>query len=366
MKTQIPIYIISLSRTPERRLHIQRQLDAFGLEYSFVDVDDIDKYQLESKTYRDRIAKSLGIDESVLEDKYNAVIYNVKTCYKKEEYEQRKNFFLGSLAVALSHIKIYDLMIKNDIDTACILEDDATLLPTFSEVLQTATKVEWDVLLLANLPTGVPKNLIQQNYIKCIRIFNKDLSFIIPKTRNYRIKSILKEYSFNPHLHPNQSKTVEKAIKEYDTICMARIKTRALHSRYLSWIKPERYMKYRALCYALKLCTFIPFYMSNRRYFRLLYTCYQIGAIPKKSSIDLITDHHCIAEPRQLPYSTAAYLVKQSTAIKWKRKVLAKNSLVIDRVPWELYKNEQVKLRLITPPCVTATYNYLVYSTRSK
>ena len=136
MKNQIPIYIISLSRTPERKLHIQRQLDAFGLEYSFVDVDDIDKYELESKTYRAQIAKSLGIDESVLEDKYTAVLDYVKTQYKKEEYEQQKNANLGQIAIILSHIKIYDLIIKNDIDTACILEDDATLLPTFPEVLQ--------------------------------------------------------------------------------------------------------------------------------------------------------------------------------------------------------------------------------------
>ena len=61
-----------------------------------------------------------------------------------------------------------------------------------------------------------------------------------------------------------------------------------------------------------------------------------------------------------------AYLVKQSAAIKWKRKVLAKNSQAIDQVPWKLYKNEQVKLRLITPPCATATYNYLVYSARCR
>ena len=59
-----------------------------------------------------------------------------------------------------------------------------------------------------------------------------------------------------------------------------------------------------------------------------------------------------------------AYLVKQSAVIKWKRKVLTKNPLAIDEIPWELYKNEQVKLRLITPPCTTVTYNYLIYSIR--
>ena len=56
MATRVPIYIISLKHTPERGLHIQRQLDIFGLEYEFVDVDDIDKYELKSKACRVRIA----------------------------------------------------------------------------------------------------------------------------------------------------------------------------------------------------------------------------------------------------------------------------------------------------------------------
>ena len=376
MKNQIPIYIISLSRTPERRLHIQRQLDASGLEYSFVDVDDIDKYELESKTYRDRIAKSLGIDKSVLEDKYNAVLDSVKTRYKKEEYEKYKNDNLGQIAIILSHIKVYDLMIKNDIDTACILEDDATLLPTFPEVLQTAAKLEWDILMLASQPTYLPLNLIQQRHIKHIRIFNKDLLFVSPKKRDYRIKCILEEYGFNPHLYTKQSETVAKVVQEYDTRYSEIIKTLVLNNRYLSWVKPEHYMKYSALRGALKLYALIKFNVfpkkssTNYVMYGILYkilTMYayiQLGALPKKSSLNLITDHHCIAEPKYKPLSTTAYLVKQSIAMKWKRNVLAKTYLAIDSVPWKLYKDEQVKLRLITPPCATATYNYLRYSVR--
>ena len=42
----LPIYIISLKRTPERRLYMQRQLDALNLNYQFVEA--IDKYDLYS------------------------------------------------------------------------------------------------------------------------------------------------------------------------------------------------------------------------------------------------------------------------------------------------------------------------------
>ena len=48
--------------------------------------------------------------------------------------------------------------------------------------------------------------------------------------------------------------------------------------------------------------------------------------------------------------------------MKWKREALAPNILPIDQIPWQLYKNEQIKLRIITPSCATTTYTYLVHS----
>ena len=52
--------------------------------------------------------------------------------------------------------------------------------------------------------------------------------------------------------------------------------------------------------------------------------------------------------------------------MKWKRKALAPDILAIDQIPWRLYKNEQVKLRIVTLPCATATYSYLVHSVRCR
>ncbi len=85
-----PIYVINLKRNPERRLHIQRQLNALSLECEFVDVDDIDKYEMKSKAYRMHIAQSLGIDELLLENKYAAIIDHAKT-------EKDKNWKNGAV-----------------------------------------------------------------------------------------------------------------------------------------------------------------------------------------------------------------------------------------------------------------------------
>ena len=87
--------------------------------------------------------------------------------------------------------------------------------------------------------------------------------------------------------------------------------------------------------------------------------------LPRESNPKLITEHHCIAEPRLEVLSTTAYLVRQSATAKWKQELLSKNSIAIDQIPWKLYKNGQVKLCIISPPCATATFNYLKYTARA-
>ena len=345
----IPIYIINLKRNPERKLFMQRQLDALGLEYCFVDT--IDKYELGSKTYRNRIAKLLDIDETVLERKYDAVI-------NEAEDEKEKSDYLGRIACMLSHIQIYNSMVKNDIAIACILEDDATLLPTFLEILKASAELEWDILMLASQPVSFNRNLIQPNYIKHIRFFNKDLLFISKRTENRnvakkqknRLESLLREYGINARSRPEQSEIFAKILQEYDTKYAEIIKTITPDNRRLALVKHEQYITYRTLRRLIKM-----------------YTSIQLGALPDKSSLDLITKYHCIAKPRTEPLTTTAYMLRQSAAMKWKKQALAEDPLAIDEIPWQLYKNEQVKLRLITPPCAAAAYHYLIdYSTRRR
>ena len=354
MATFPPIYIINLKRNPERRLHIQRQLDAFGLKYEFVDVDDIDKHELKSQAHRMQIAQSLGIDESLLENKYAAIVDRAKT----EQDKNWKNDNLGSLAIALSHIKIYDLMIKNGIDWACILEDDATLLPTFPKVLGIAPRLGWDILLLASQPSDFHSTLIQEKFIQRIRIFDKDILFFShrkinnansPKQKAYRIERLLEQRGFNSDIYSKQRERIEKILDEHDIKYREIIKEIIPNKRRLSLVKHEQYIRYRTLRQCLGT-----------------YTSIQLGALPEKASLKSMTENHFIGEPKHEPYSVTAYLVNQSTAMKWKRKVLAADTLAIDQIPWQLYKNEQVKLQMVTLPCVTATHNYLKYSVRQR
>ena len=118
MKTQIPIYIISLNRTPERRLYMQRQLDSLGLDCQWIEAVDAQDF---------KPAELEGLD---LKDKYQP----------------------GAMACLLSHIKCYEQVIQNQHRVACILEDDAELLPTLPDILNCGElhEEDWELLLLAH------------------------------------------------------------------------------------------------------------------------------------------------------------------------------------------------------------------------
>ena len=124
-----PIYVISLKRTPERRLYIQRQLDALNLNYQFVDA--IDKRDLKSPQYRAEIADLLGIDRTIVE-------------------KRNTHYFYDHFACALSHVKVYNLMAKHNDSAACILEDDARIAADFPEILRATMKTSWDILMLSS------------------------------------------------------------------------------------------------------------------------------------------------------------------------------------------------------------------------
>ena len=131
---QIPIYIISLKRTPERRLYMQRQLDSLGLDYQWIDA--VDAYDFND-------TELAGVD---LKDRYQP----------------------SAMACLLSHIKFYDLVIQNKHPMACVLEDDTHLLPTFLDILnyEKLLKKNWGILLLAHHSTTT--QMLIEDYYKFI------------------------------------------------------------------------------------------------------------------------------------------------------------------------------------------------------
>ena len=125
---KIPIYVINLRRTPERKLYMQRQLDALGLEYQWIEA--VDAY-----------------------DFTNADLEGVNLNKKNQPM---------AMACLLSHIKFYDQVIKNNHEIACVLEDDAELSPTFLDILnyEKLQKEDWEILLLLHF------SMLTQNLLK--------------------------------------------------------------------------------------------------------------------------------------------------------------------------------------------------------
>ena len=127
----IPIYVINLRRTPERRLHIQRQLDSLALNYQIIEAVDVHDF---------KDTELSGVD---LTDEYQP----------------------GAMACLLSHVKIYDQIIQNNHQITCVLEDDAQLTPSFAGILnyEELKKLDWGVLLLAH-QSDVTTNLLIRYY----------------------------------------------------------------------------------------------------------------------------------------------------------------------------------------------------------
>ena len=95
-KQSIQIFVISLARAPDRRDSISNHLRELGLEYEIIEA--VDGAQLSESECLNFLANGV------------TYIHGVIGCY-------------------LSHIRIYERIIRENIDIALILEDDARLNP---------------------------------------------------------------------------------------------------------------------------------------------------------------------------------------------------------------------------------------------
>ena len=328
-----PIYIINLARTPERRFYIQRQLDALNLKYSFVEA--IDKHDLVSRENRTKIAKQVDIKASCLESIY-------QRCRD-----------IGPVACLLSHLKVYNLMIKNNIDVACVLEDDAYLLPTFTNILAESDKVPWDIFMLSS-HSAVVGNVSAE--------FLADKNKILrPFIAYYKLLHYKKYW---PQLDPNTRFRI--ALKAPKHVLLKYVRT--IQSYFNNGRDKEGIASRGITSFAL-----------------------EIGALPthNKSSWHKITSAHYAARPHissrdQIPISIIScmgYLLKLAAAKKWKKAVIrlaqqpermdryaipgyASRNLEIDHIPRYLYCRGDAELYILIPPCIRAESKYMVYSAR--
>ncbi len=295
-----PIYIINLKRTPERRLFIQRQLNALNLNYQFVEA--IDKYDLGSKAELVIIADQLGIDTT-----------NMETLYGYYSNSNR----LGTLACLLSHVKVHNLIIKNNIPYACVLEDDVYLLPAFPRVLIAAQEISWEVLMLSSKSAYV-RNIIVELHTSKFRSLYKLICYkkYYPKLAFFTVCLI-----------------ALKIIKLF----ILRYKITNTISAKARYIRNEKFMEYMAC---------------------------EIGALPnqdKRLWHKVTLKHHITTLEVSKIASGMAYMLTRSAAIKWKQTAIS-GFRPIDCVPMDLYSKGDLSLYLVTPPCVNPAYHFLVNS----
>ncbi|MCF7742868.1 glycosyltransferase family 25 protein [Aeromonas veronii] len=118
----IPVFIISLTRSADRRAMVERQMSHLGIDFEFFDA--VDGKSLPS----DRLAK---VDFNLARE----------TC--------GHDLSLGEVGCAMSHINIYEVMVERNIPRCVILEDDIYVHMHFKAIVNEVTnKNSSDIVFL--------------------------------------------------------------------------------------------------------------------------------------------------------------------------------------------------------------------------
>ena len=323
-----PIYIISLKRTPERRLYVQRQLDALHLDYQFVDA--IDKHDLESPECQAEICELLGTDKTIIKKKYSKYSRSIK------------------FACTLSHFKAHKLMVKHNHSAACILEDDVQISPDLPKILHSAQKKSWDILMLSSQSRAIRTTIGRDiNLRKSIVESPETDCFLFPKLRKIRW--------FRKLLPPTPTSS-----SELDWTLIPKLQWWQLMYLSSPAKKFRRYIDNRH-CYLESIpisgCQMPQEPLAS-------YIACKIGGLPLRVSQQNLYEGYDTAIPAELPTSGMAYLLTAKMTNKFKESVTKNKRIVLDIIPWDLYQKYGVKLRILTPPCVMASFSYLENSAR--
>ena len=119
-----PLWVVNLARSPERRAYITAHLRERGLPFEIVP----------------------AVDGQTLTERELAGVYSPDRAIATIGRELTP----GEIGCALSHLQLYRRMVRENIDIALILEDDALLHPGLSSVLarREALPADWELLLL--------------------------------------------------------------------------------------------------------------------------------------------------------------------------------------------------------------------------
>jgi glycosyl transferase family 25 len=118
MKYPVPVWVLNLKRDEERLHFMQKQLNELGVEYRVIEA--IDGHSLTEKDKRGIYSKELALS-----------------------YFGRE-LTTGEIGCALSHIRMWELMLKEQLEEVIILEDDIRIGRSLLSVLDNRDKLPQD------------------------------------------------------------------------------------------------------------------------------------------------------------------------------------------------------------------------------
>jgi GR25 family glycosyltransferase involved in LPS biosynthesis len=147
----LPIFIINLKRRIDRKERMIEQLSYYNIKnYEFIEAVDY-----------------LDLTDEIISDVYD------------DKIAQKLQWSLNSseIACAMSHRKVFELMIKNNINNCIILEDDVILTDSFFKLVNSPHEINefnnFDVILLGyHTSNKIIENLEEKNKVNVYKKIN--------------------------------------------------------------------------------------------------------------------------------------------------------------------------------------------------
>ncbi|MBF0548721.1 MAG: glycosyltransferase family 25 protein [Candidatus Riflebacteria bacterium] len=121
------MFVVNLPRSLNRKKFMSEQLDSLGISFEFMEAIDGENLSIEEVKIKHGLERS-------------------------GSYVYKRSLCKGEIGCALSHFQIYRKIVAENIEVACILEDDASLSADFAEMLDyhLVKSYEWEILLLGH------------------------------------------------------------------------------------------------------------------------------------------------------------------------------------------------------------------------
>ena len=122
-----PAYVINLERSPERRLYITNHLRSLGIEPTVVPAFD---------------GKKLSLEEVIKDGRYNDDV-------SRRSFD--RSLSMAEIGCGLSHLSVYQRMVRDGTPVALVSEDDAQFGPDARQRIESALKAapaDWGVIQL--------------------------------------------------------------------------------------------------------------------------------------------------------------------------------------------------------------------------